>query len=226
VDKKRQRKRKLSFVRRREQGMVDSRRLWKLCAGSSDVFMQRRIDQGRELVVDPDSLAFYLLIDESHSMMESGRYVYAREAAIILGEALDNLSIAFAMTGYTSSSRLQRILYKEFGEGYTNVKTRLIGIDHRMGTMTAEHIPFAVRRLEKRSERMKILVVVTDATDIESPVRLRNAILDAEEAEVGLIGVGVHTNLMSQWFEIFIEITDIRDFARGMLEMLRNILQR
>ena len=226
VDRKRQRKRKLGFVHNRERGVVDGRRLWKLCAGNSDVFKQRRVDSGNQIVTDPDSLAVYLLMDESHSMMDHARYLRAKQAAIIMGEALDILGITFAITGYTVSPGLQRILYKEFHESHTEVKTRLLDMRHRAGTFTAEHIPFAVRRLEKRNERKKILVVVTDADDIESPIRLQNAILDAREANIEVIGVGINTNCMNQYYEIFIEITDIRDFARQLLELLKSVLQR
>ena len=178
------------------------------------------------MITDPDSLAVYLLMDESHSMMDSGRYVRAKQAAIIMGEALDILGIAFAVTGYTVSPRLQRILYKEFHESHTEVKTRLLDMSHRAGTFTAEHIPFAVRRLEKRNERKKILVVVTDADEIESPIRLQNAILDAGEANIEVIGVGINTNLMSQSYDSFIEITVISEFARQLLELLKSALQR
>ena len=226
VDRKRQKKRSLSFVRNKRNGTVDSRRLWKLCAGREDVFRQRRVDNGSQIVTDPDSLAVYLLMDESHSMMDLGRHVRARQAAIIMGEALDRLGITFSVTGYTAGSRLRRILYKEFDDSYTEVKTRFLEMYHRTGTFTAEHIPFAVRRLEKRNERRKILIVVTDADDIESPVRLQNAILDAREAEIEVIGVGINTNLMSKYYDIFIEITDIRDFARRLLELLKSVLQR
>ena len=151
VDRKRQKKRKLGFIHSKQSGMVDNRRLWKLCAGNSDVFKQRRVDNGSQIVTDPDSLAVYLLMDESHSMMDFGRYVRAKQAAIIMGEALDILGITFAITGYTVSPRLQHILYKEFHESHTEVKTRLLDMRHRAGTFTAEHIPFAVRRLEKRN---------------------------------------------------------------------------
>ena len=226
VDSKRQKKRRLGFVRNRERGVVDGRRLWKLCTGREDVFRQRRVDNGSQMYTDPDSLVIYLLMDESHSMMNQGRYVRARQAAIIMGEALDILGITFAITGYTVNPRLQRILYKQFHESHTEVKTRLLDMSHRMGTFTAEHIPFAVRRLEGRNERRKVLIVVTDADDIESPIRLENAILDAREAEIEVIGVGINTNLMSQWYDSFVEITDIRDFARQVLELLRSVLQR
>jgi cobalamin biosynthesis protein CobT len=226
VAKKRQKRRRRAFVRNRERGVVDSGRLWKLCAGKEDVFKERRVGDDSLMAVDPDSLAVYLLVDESHSMLEMERYVRAREAAVILCEALDRLGMTFALTGYTASGKLSRILYKQFDESYTDVKTRLLGMRHRMGTLTAEHIPFALRRLEKRNERKRILIVVTDSTDIESPVRLREAILDAKEADIELIGVGVHTNLMSDYYGIFIEITDISDFARQLLELLKSVLQR
>ena len=226
VDRKRQKKRRLGFVRNRGSGMVDVRRLWKLCAGRADVFKQRRVDNGNQIVTDPDSLALYLLMDESHSMMDFGRYVRARQAAIIVSEALDTLGITFAVTGYTVSPRLRRILYKEFNESYAEVRTRLLDMRHRAGTFTAEHIPFAVRRLEKQSERRKILIVVTDSDEIESPIRLENAILDAREANIEVIGVGINTNLMNQWYDSFIEITDVREFARRLLELLKSVLQR
>jgi len=224
VDKRRQQKRRRVFVHNTKNGLIDSRRLWKLCAGEDNVFKQRHDDKARELDIDPDSMAIYLLVDESHSMMELERYLRAREAAIILSEALDKLNITFALTGYTAGGKLSRILYKEFHEEYGEVKTRLLDMTHRLGTLTSEHIPFAARRLEGRDERKKILIVITDATEIESPVRLRNAILDAQEAGIELIGVGIHTNLMSDYFGNFIEITDMNDFARQMLEMMKRLM--
>jgi len=227
VDRKRQKKRRSAFVHSRKEGVVDVRRLWKLCAGQEKVFKQRRVENGSQMVVDPDCLAVYLLMDESHSMIERGRYIKAKEAAIIMGEALDRLGITFALTGYsTAGSDLQRIPYKRFHESFTETKARLVTMRTRVGTLTSEHIPFAVRRLEEREERKKILIVVTDATDIESPIRLKNAILDARESGVEVIGVGIQTNLMSHWYDRFVEITYINDFARQLLELLKSVLQR
>ena len=226
VDKKRQKKRRRAFARNRERGTVDARSLWKLCTGRQDVFRQRRVDDAAQIAIDPDCLAVYLLIDESHSMIERSRYIRAKEAAVIMCEALDRLGITCAITGYTAGPKLQRILYKQFHESYSEVKTRLLGMSHRTGTLTSEHIPFAMRRLEKRNEKKRILIVVTDSTDIESPVRLKNAILDAKESGVEVIGVGIQTNLMSQWYDRFVEITCINDFARHLLELLRSVLQR
>ena len=54
----------------------------------------------------------------------------------------------------------------------------------------------------------------------------QNAILDAREAEIEVIGIGINTNLISKYYQIFIEITDIRDFARQLLELLKRVLQR
>ena len=178
VDEKRQKKRRLAFVRSMRSGVVESRKLWKLCAGRDDVFRQRRVHDATQMDTDPDSMAVYLLMDESHSMTEFGRYIRAMQAAIIMSEALDRLGINFAVTGYTAGPRLRRILYKEFDDNYGEVKTRLLGMTHRTGTFTAEHIPFAARRLDERTERKKILIVTTDAEEIESAVRLENAILD------------------------------------------------
>ena len=95
-----------------------------------------------------------------------------------------------------------------------------------MDTYTAEDLPFALRRLRERSERKKILVVITDADEIESPYRLKEAILDIKDEGVEIVGIGICTSLMSQWCDRYIEVADMIGFARLMLELLRDVLKR
>jgi hypothetical protein len=51
-------------------------------------------------------------------------------------------------------------------------------------------------------------------------------VLDAREAGIEVMGVGVHTDLMSEWYDRFIEVTDMDDFARQLLELLRSVLHK
>jgi len=225
VDTKRARKRSSSF-RRGTRGAVDTRRVWKVATGQDDILKRRCVSINRGFDVDPDSLAIYILLDESHSMQEGERFHYARQAAMIVCEALSELGIRFAITGYTASHTLARYPYKDFHEDWANVRTRVMSMTHRMGTYTAEHIPFALRCLRERRERKKLLIVITDATDIESPYRLREAILDVKDEGIESIGIGIHTCLMSEWYDRYIEITELNGFARTLLELLREILKR
>jgi len=223
VDQKRSTKRRSGF-RVARHGVVDTRRVWKIATGSDDVMKQRCATVGMD--ADPDSLALYLLADESHSMLEGERFIHARQAAIIVCEALSELGIRFALTGYTASQTLARYQYKTFDEQWMDVCTRAMSMTHRMGTYTAEHIPFALRRLRERSERKKILVVVTDADEIESAYRLKEAILDVKDEGIEIVGIGICTSLMSEWYDRYIEVTDMTGFARMLLELLREILKR
>lgn len=225
VDTKRARKRSSSF-RKGTRGAVDTRRLWKVATGQDDILKHRCVSVNRGFDVDPDSLAIYILLDESHSMQEGQRFHYARQAAMIVCEALSELCIRFALTGYTASQTLARYPYKDFGENWANVRTRLLHMTHRMGTYTAEHIPFALRHLRERSERKKLLIVITDATDIESLYRLKEAILDVKDEGVEIVGIGIQTDLMSQWYDRYIEVTHLSGFARTLLELLRETLKR
>ena len=158
-------------------------------------------------------------------MSEMGRIKEAQKALIILAEALDNLQIPFAIAGYTTTrNELLRFPYKEFHEDFRKVRTRLLQIRARHGTYTAEHIPFALRRLERRKERKKILMVITDSEDIESEYRLKRAMDKAKVKGIEVIGVGIQTDLMAEYYERFIEIERIEDFAKELLNLLKRVL--
>jgi cobalamin biosynthesis protein CobT len=225
VDTKRARKRMKSF-RTSRRGTVNTKRIWKVAMNSDEIMKRRSIHANNGYDVDPDSLAVYILLDESHSMLQRDRIFHARQAAMVVCEALAGLGISFALTGYTTREKLFRFPYKEFDEEWTDVRTRVMSMTHRLGTFTSEHIPFALRRLVKRQERKKILIVITDSDDIESPYRLKEAILDVQDEGIEIIGIGIATSLMSHWYDRYIEVEDMTGFARMMLELLRGVVNR
>ncbi len=223
-DKKRSQKRKMAFQRQRKAGMVDTRCVWKIATDDTEIFKSRRKITTTVLDLDPESLIFYLLLDMSWSMNHSDRIQYAKEAVAVLGEVLSNLEIPFSITGYTALERLSRYIFKTVDEPYTEVRTRLVNADYIGNTFTSEHIPFALRRLQQRHERKKILLVITDADGIESEYRLRRAIDHAKTEGIELIGIGICTNLMSNYFDLFIELDDLSHFATQLLALLRHVL--
>jgi cobalamin biosynthesis protein CobT len=215
VAQRRTKRERMAFRRRERKGILDTRNLWKIAKGEDTIFKRRIRGEGKTLTVDPDSLAIYILLDESWSMSGRERIKEAQKAVMILGEALDKLDIPFAITGYTTAKdMLMRFLYKGFQENFRRVKTRLLKIRARYGTYTAEHVPFARRRLEKRKERKKLLIVITDSEEIESKYRLKRAIDLAKEEGIEVIGIGIQTNLMADYYDRFIEIEEIESFAK------------
>jgi cobalamin biosynthesis protein CobT len=224
VETKRRRSRKKTVQTMRSSGSPDIKRLWKIATGDDRVLKQRhRAGINRE--TDPDSLAIYILLDESHSMNTLGRIRYSREAVAVLGEVLHELKISFAITGYSTNPGLQRFLYKRFDEDYLDVRTRLVGAINRNGTYTQEAIPYALRRLDGRKERKKILIIATDAEEIESPIRFGRAIELARDAGVELLGLGINTRFMAGYFDRFIELTDLNRFGEELLKLLRGVIQ-
>ena len=207
------------------EGSVDVRRLWKIATGDDRILKRRENKRGLSRETDPDSLVVYILLDESHSMQTADRIQYSKEAAAVLGEVLHSLGIPFAVTGYSANSSLIRYLYKRFDEDYSEAKTRLVGATSRVGTFTQEHIPYALRRLESRKERKKVLIVVTDAEEIESEARFRRAVDMAKDDGVELVGLGINTNCAAKYFHRFVELTDLNRFGEELLRILKGVIQ-
>ena len=226
IETKRRRSRKKSVQSMQRSGSVDVRRLWKLATGDDRVLKRRLNQTGMSDETDPDGLAIYILLDESHSMNTSSRIQYSTEAVAVMGEVLNDLAIPFAITGYSTNPGLCRYLYKRFDEDYLNVRTRLVDATHRNGTYTQEHIPYALRRLTETGKRKKVLLVVTDAEEIESVVRFRKAVELATDAVVELLGLGINTNALQVYFGRFVELNDLQRFGEELLKLLKGVLAR
>ncbi|MFC1718671.1 VWA domain-containing protein, partial [Candidatus Poribacteria bacterium] len=184
VETKRRRSRKKTMQVMQTTGSVDIKRLWKLAIGHDRVMKQRLNQSGITREIDPDSLIIYVLLDESHSMSTSDRIRYSKEAVAVLGEVLHELRISFAITGYSTNPGIKRYLYKQFHEDYRTVRTRLVNATNRNGTYTQENIPYALRRLDARKERKKVLIIATDAEEVESPIRFKRAMELTRDAGV------------------------------------------
>ena len=224
MEKRRAYKRRRAYLHRQKAGVVDSRRLWKIATDETAIFKQRRRLNSRTLDVDPTSLVFSVLLDISGSMVGS-RITCAKSAMAHLGEVLHQLSIPFAITAYTVDGKLLRYLVKTFDEPYTAVRTRLVNLTARSGTFTSEQIPFGLRQLQGRKERKKALLVVTDVDGIESEYRLNRAMAQVKAEGIFLLGVGIQTNRMGNYFDRYVELDDPSDLSAALLRLLRDVLR-
>jgi len=223
MEKRRTRKRRTAYKRGQTSGVVDSSTLWKIATDETAIFKQlHRMDANR-IDPDPTSLVFSILLDQSGSMA-SGRMDDAKKAVAVLGEVLHKLDIPFAITGYTTEEVLARYIVKTFSESYPAVRTRMVNVRALGGTFTSEQIPFGMRQLQARSERKKILLVVTDVDAIESEYRLERAMAKVKAQGIYLAGVGIHTKLMSHYFDRYIELEDLSRLGQEMLRLLLELL--
>ena len=224
MEKRRTRKRRTAYKRGQTSGVVDSSTLWKIATDETAIFKQlHRMDANR-IDPDPTSLVFSILLDQSGSMA-GGRMDDAKKAVAVLGEVLHKLDIPFAITGYTTEEVLARYIVKTFSESYPAVRTRMVNVRALGGTFTSEQIPFGMRQLQARSERKKILLVVTDVDGIESEYRLERAMAKVKAQGIYLAGVGINTKLMSHYFDRYIELEDLSRLGQEMLSLLRYILR-
>jgi hypothetical protein len=68
-------------------------------------------------------------------------------------------------------------------------------------------------------------VVITDADGIEGKYRLERAVANVKAEGIHLVGIGILTGAMSQYFDRFIELDDLTNFGRELLGVLRDILR-
>lgn len=226
VETKRRQSRRKSVQTMRTSGSADIRRLWRIATGEDRILKQRLNQPGISRETDPNNLVIYILLDESHSMRTADRIRYSKEALAVLGEVLHELRISFAITEYSNDPGLNRYLYKRFEDDYLDVRTRLVEAASRNGTYTQEHIPYALRCLDGRKERRKILLIATDFEEIESPIRFKKAVELAKDSGVELLGLGINTNFMAGYFNRFVELTDLNRFGEELLKLLKGVLMR
>ncbi len=108
-------------------------------------------------------LSVGLLLDESGSMGCADRCTYARATAIILHDFCESLDIPVMIYGHsTSGDDVHLYSYAEF-EGFdNNDKYRLMDIHARGSNRDGAALRFVAEQLSKRTEDVKILILVSD----------------------------------------------------------------
>lgn len=162
--------------------------------------MMRNVRKVRDLSV-------LLLIDLSEStndrVMGSDSTVLqlAREATVLLADALDKIGDRFAIHGFDSNGRhdVEYFRYKDFGTPYNDqAKARLAGMKGQLSTRLGAAMRHAGSILKRQPSSKKLLLVITDGepadNDVRDPQYLR---FDAKKAVEELTRSGVVTYCLS-----------------------------
>uniref|UniRef100_E6QCF0 Rubisco activation protein CbbO n=1 Tax=mine drainage metagenome TaxID=410659 RepID=E6QCF0_9ZZZZ len=162
--------------------------------------MMRNVRKVRDLSV-------LLLIDLSESTndpvqgSESTVLQLAREATVLLADALNKIGDPFAIHGFDSNGRhdVEYFRYKDFGAAYNDrAKARLAGMSGQLSTRMGAAIRHAGSILKRQPSNKKLLLVITDGepadNDVRDPQYLR---YDAKKAVEELTQIGISPYCLS-----------------------------
>ena len=162
--------------------------------------MMRNVRKVRDLSV-------LLLIDLSESTndpvqgSESTVLQLAREATVLLADALNKIGDPFAIHGFDSNGRhdVEYFRYKDFDAAYNDhAKSRLAGMSGQLSTRMGAAIRHAGSILKRQPSNKKLLLVITDGepadNDVRDPQYLR---YDAKKAVEELTQIGISPYCLS-----------------------------
>jgi len=121
-----------------------------------------RIFYNYKLPGDKIQLTVGLLIDESGSMGGRDRITMARAAAIVIQDFCEKLSIPCMIYGHTALFDVDMYAYAEFDSIDKKDKYRLMDIASRLNNHDGAALRFVAERLLKRSEKTKLLILISD----------------------------------------------------------------
>ena len=132
-----------------------------LCRNDGKVFYKNNLPN------EIPELAVGLLLDESGSMRYCDRSTYARAAAIILYDFCQRLDIPIMVYGHSTDyakgkNYVELYSYAEFENFDKDDKYRLMDIGARGSNRDGAALRFVAEQLSKRTEPVKILILVSD----------------------------------------------------------------
>ncbi len=169
------------------------------------------------------SFAWTILLDVSESMRIKGEF--ARAVAVCIAEATKELLMDSGSWTYFAFSDRFYVL-KDASEAYSNrVRARLGGLRFGGLTYMPEAIQFAGTVLAKRFDEQRFLIVISDGWPYGHPdtrARLSKTINALQKKGIIVIGVGVETDKMKEFFKLSTVILDAKDLIRSFARIYVN----
>lgn len=180
-----------------------------------------------------------LLLDESGSMSSCDRITYARAAAIILYDFCQSLHIPIMVYGHSSSYNndiVELYSYTEFDSIDSNDKYRLMDISARNNNRDGAALRFVAERLSRRSEEIRLLIIVSDGQPNHDDYFGSSAEEDlrgikTEYRRKGIIFIAAaigndKENIKRIYGDSFLDITDLQTLPITLTSVLKRYLQK
>jgi Mg-chelatase subunit ChlD len=191
------------------------------------------------------TLAAAVAIDQSGSM-DGALCVAAAKGALVVADALDRLGSpclvvgprdGYGGYGYGSSNNVPTSkhafhrhgpinldIFKDWHEGMENVWPRFGHVQATGGTPLEDGIQYALQELNGRTERYRVVFVMTDGCPNNSAV-CRRQIRLAAESGVFVIGVGIgNVPEVARLFPLHIQVPDIEQLPNALMAVLEIII--
>jgi hypothetical protein len=161
------------------------------------------------------SFAMSLILDVSNSMQVKGEF--GRALAISVGEAARELMTdptSWTFFGFSD----QLYILKDSTEAYSKrVRARIGGLKFEGLTFIPDAITIAGKMLAKRFEEQRVLVVISDGWPYgypNMPLSLKETVDGLVKKNVLVIGIGVQTDRMSNFFNLHASVYSPKDIYK------------
>lgn len=178
-------------------GFLTQSQLWRK---DGKIFSQRK-DRNEEA-----DLAILLLVDESGSMEDSNRYIWARNTATALAEVCEALNIPLAVLGHQARHARDVVdvyHYVSFEKPIKEQKANIENISPRHNTREGVSLKYAGEYLARQPQRDRLLIVISDGepyhcdskwnhfTDKPAEEDAKKVVKDLEKHNITTFGIAI-----------------------------------
>jgi len=185
-------------------------------------------------------MAVAVLVDESGSMGWHDRITSARTAAIVMYDFCTSLGIPLAVYGHTEEWDGKPIVniynYTEFDSVDRNDRFRIMDMSSRGSNRDGAALRFVAERLEKRSEKIKILIIISDGQPAgegyggtAAEADLRGIKKEYKNKGVTMFAAAIgedKPNIERIYKEGFLDITDINRLPMFLTKLVVSYLKK
>jgi nitric oxide reductase activation protein len=173
------------------------------------------------------SFAWSLILDVSNSMQVKGEF--GRGLAIATAEAARELMTdPTSWTFFAFSDRFY--ILKDQTESYSKrIRARIGGLRFEGLTYIPDAVTIAGKMLAKRFEEQRVLVVISDGWPYgypNMPIALKETVDDLVRKGVIVIGIGVETNRMSNFFHLHASVYTPKDLVNKFGSVYANASEK
>ena len=193
-----------------------------------------RIFLKKKLPNEMPEIAVGLLLDESGSMSWGDRASYARATAVILYDFCRSLDIPIMIYGHTALDEVSLYSYAEFDDIDGDDKYRLMDISARDNNRDGAALIFTMNQLAKRSEEVRLLILVSDGQPNHNAYYgtaaeddLRSIKKQCERKKITLLAAAIgddKKNIERIYGNSFMDITDLEKLPDKLTQAIKRHL--
>lgn len=185
--------------------------------------------------MEVQDLAVHLLVDMSGSMANP-KSRYAMNSAVLIASALEYSEVPFKVSYFTTENVSYGATLKDFDDPFdknTRRRLTLLDMSHGLiGLLNAASANFdeaaitnAIEEFEKRTERTKMLIVISDGATCNSRSLLKQVIDSTPDYNIQTFGVGLYSDEVSELYENHL-IIDTSDDLQKLPEKLSEFVTK